>query len=101
MKKLLLVSAILASTTLAMPAFAQAHAPHAVGNLYTKALNMIESGGGLDLLDPKKHVQITDMHIDHGQVHVAISSDSGATTLIYDPMVNKMVSPVQEIPKNQ
>jgi hypothetical protein len=91
MKKPILAAALIYTATV-MPAFAQAHAnKHALGDMYTKALNMIEAGGMLDTLEPKKHVIITNIHMDRGQVFVAMSGDNGSITVTYDPIANKLL----------
>lgn len=97
MKKLILAVALIYAATI-MPAFAQTHAnKHALGDMYTKALNMIELSGMLDTLEPKKHVIITNIHMDHGQVFVAMSGDNGSMTITYDPIANKLLYGNEEI----
>lgn len=90
MKKLMLAAILcLAVTT---PAFAHRQEDkHALGNMYTKVLNMIESRGMLDTLEPKATVAITDMHMDHGQVFVTLALEGGPSVVVFDPIANRIV----------
>lgn len=82
--------ATLACLLIATPAIAQPR-KHALGDMYTKALNMAEAQGMLDALEPKRHVEVTDIHMDHGSVYLTFAGEKGPVTIMFDPMANKIV----------
>lgn len=69
------------------PAFAQRQGPHAVGNMYTTALNMV---AGQKVQDASGDKAITNIHINHGQVFLDITKNDSPTTMIYDPIAHKL-----------
>lgn len=77
----------------ATPVAAAESRPHALGDMYTDALNFIGSRGMLDTIEPKKQVKVTDIHMDHGQVFVTVAGDSGSTIFTYDPLAHALVPP--------
>jgi hypothetical protein len=95
MKKMILYAALVFAVVTS-PAFAAhghkaKHHDHALGNMYTKALNLIESQGLLDTLEPKKRVKITDIHMDYGQVFVTLGDENPPIKFVYDPIANSLV----------
>ena len=92
MKKLCPILALMLMT--ATPAFAQQHRDgHALGNMYTHALNAIAAS---DMPDTQKHAPVKDIHMDHGQVFVTLEESHGTVTAVYDPIANKLVPQAQE-----
>ncbi|MFY9287951.1 MAG: hypothetical protein WAO98_05565 [Alphaproteobacteria bacterium] len=94
MKKLILVT-LLAYLSMSHLAYAQEHKKYALGNMYTKALNMMGSCGMLNTLDSKNSVIITNIHMDHGQVLVDVVKAEDSVTIIYDPIANMILSPAK------
>lgn len=93
MKKTVLAFMLL-SSVLAMPAWAQSNEnKHALGDMYTKALNSLESADMLDLLAPTKQVVIKDIFMNHGQVIIMVIDNNENITVIYDPIANVIVRP--------
>ncbi|MGB9151664.1 MAG: hypothetical protein WCD70_01085 [Alphaproteobacteria bacterium] len=90
MKKCTL-AALLVYMAMMTSACAQTQDKHAVGDMYTKALNMIEAQGMLNTLNIQKHVAISDIHIDHGQIFITIKPDTGSTIIVYDLISGKIV----------
>lgn len=90
MKKLIL-TVLLTYVAMMSSAFAQTQDKHALGNMYTKALNMAEAAGMLNTLVPERRVEIINMHMDHGQVFMTLSGGNGPPLIAYDPIANKLV----------
>jgi len=91
MKKLMLAAALIYGA-MVLPAAAVTPGKHDLGDLYTRALNKVESAGMLDSLAPNRHMPITDIHADQGQVLISVTTDSGSRTIIYDLVSGKILS---------
>jgi len=93
MKKVLLT--IIIYLAMIMPVYAQAQRqdPHAIGNIYTKSLNMLEAAGYLDTLSPPMYVPVTDIHINHGQIFLTLQTEDGIHEVIYDLLSYKLLIP--------
>lgn len=91
MKKFFLALTLILSV-LSVPAIAQTQEKYAVGNMYTKALNMIKAEDKLDAWGVPRSLPITNIHIDHGQVLIALDGTQGPTILIYDPIANLILA---------
>jgi hypothetical protein len=46
----------------------------------------------LDMLEPKNHVPITDIHIYHGDIYIARTTENGPETTLYN-MIGNLVLP--------
>lgn len=77
-------------------ALAQTETHHAVGNLYTKTLNLVESRGMLHSIEGNDVVEISDMHIDHGQVVMVVERNNKPKTIVYDMISNRLVGDDRE-----
>lgn len=95
MKKLVPLM-VLASMMITVPALAENMNKYALGNMYTNALNYLEASGMLDTLEPKGHVPVTDIHVNHGQVFITLMKDTGPTTVTFDPIANKILYNAEE-----
>jgi hypothetical protein len=94
-KKLMLAIILIA---LAAPASARAYDKHALGNIYTQALNVIEAREPFDTIDPKKQSKISDIHVDHGQVIVTIIEEGNSSIATYDMISGRLV-PADQSPQ--
>jgi len=72
-KKLILLVTGTYSILTMTPTFGQTQGKHAVGDMYSKVPNALDSRGKLDSLEPKKIVTIKDMRIDPGQIFVTLT----------------------------
>jgi len=94
--KLPLLTGVVLTILVSMsPVFAQTQGKHALGDMYTKALNILGSRGMLNTLEPKKNARIGDIHVDHGLVVVRIIKEGNSQTVNYDMLSNRL------LPENQ
>lgn len=64
---------------------------HALGNMYTKALNMAEAKGLLDTIEPRRHVRVNNIYMDHGAIYMVITEEKEIKTIMFDPIANRIV----------
>lgn len=86
-----IVLAALICLAIATPAAAQTQGKHAVGDMYTRALNAMEAKGMLGDLNSPKQVLIVDMYIDHGQVLVTLLEYNVAKKVVFDLIASRIV----------
>ena len=88
MKKLILATALIVVAT-APTAFARE--TRMMGNTFTRALNAIEACGALDLLNPPRHVPISSITENNGQVFITVQMGKPAT-IVFDANQNRVVT---------
>jgi len=85
MKKLILMASLICLMPIE-PALADVEKRHALGDMFATALNMIQTDSML------RHMPVTDIHMDHGQVFIALQGDKGPQTVVYDPIAHRLLT---------
>lgn len=94
MNKWTLPVALLGAVLLAAsPVRAGHQKEHALGDMYTTVLNMLEMRGALGTFDSGQHASVLNMHMDHGQVFVTLEEENKPRTVVYDPIAHKIITP--------